>query len=822
METPFPTTDFQFTLVGQIQSIEGANQLVLSDGSRFPVAKTPVDIPPQVQAVEVIPRISSSGLITNLSINSYTSPETENVQADRCFFIGQIVQLGKKTQLVQFKVKGPEAKTLKLMLRDPDPQMKIGQLWQILAVRKGQSLHIQQARQLDAQSEDPILASTTNNSDIPTNTLSLYIELARKALLRKTELEDWELRTPKQRRKKWEWEAIHQATQQKARVQVGTMSKQASVYCYPQLPTISNQTPKDKLPEKTRLVVTPLGAAKGIGASCFQILIGPYEIVLDCGTRPKGYDPLPALEYLENPHLLLVSHSHQDHLGAVPVFHSRFPNVRIVCTPGTRELAYIMLTDCLKVQQFNEDSPSLFDETDLEETLFFMETVPIGLEFSPLPGLKVRFINAGHILGAACIYLEYGERTLLYTGDYNTTSSYTTTGLRLADLPTADILITESTYGADTHPARKTQETALLEAIAEIVQAGGNVLIPAFALGRAQEILLAIRTSALFHKLSIPVYVDGLVRSVTEVFRNNLELLPPTVQNLLNNSAVEPFFNPQGTPPIIPISHPRERHLALSKPSVIVASSGMLIGGPSVYYASILLEQEKAALFISGYTDEESPGRLLQNLKPGDEIELDGKQVTVRAQIRRFNLSAHADKIGLTQVINKVSPKQLVLIHGCGKALYELADSGELKSKYYIHIPEIGEPVVCGEVPRHISQKQIAKIGRPLEFELTVETEYGGAWLHVPEQVANEDPRWQMLTSSGLLKAKWEGNYLKLMPVTHKHLLREQVHQKAIASAEDCCATCTFFESSTCRCPDSALFEFPVDPAGKCPEFSHI
>lgn len=109
-----------------------------------------------------------------------------------------------------------------------------------------------------------------------------------------------------------------------------------------------------------------------------------------------------------------------------------------------------MLQDCLKVQQLNEDSPELFDEADLYRTLFRLETETIGKDFEPLPGLKVRFINAGHILGAACIYLRYGERSLLYTGDYNTSSSRTTEGLRLADLPEADMLITESTYGGDT------------------------------------------------------------------------------------------------------------------------------------------------------------------------------------------------------------------------------------------------------------------------------------------------------------------------------------------------------------------------------------
>ena len=156
-----------------------------------------------------------------------------------------------------------------------------------------------------------------------------------------------------------------------------------------------------------------------------------------------------------------------------------------------------------------------------------------------MPGLKVRFINAGHVVGAACIYLRYGSRSLLYTGNYNTTSSRTTSGLRLKDLPQADILLTEGTCGANTNPARKQLETELLNEIAAVVQAGGNVLIPVAPLGRAQDILLAMRTSNLFQATKIPIYVDEMVGAVTDVLDSNLDLLPTSVQNLAKQTRDE-------------------------------------------------------------------------------------------------------------------------------------------------------------------------------------------------------------------------------------------------------------------------------------------
>lgn len=900
-ETELTTNNFyfQFSILGHIESEAGVNYLVCQDHIRFRLKDARLNLPQTIALWRVIPTTDSTGVIQNLSVESYAPVDKSDQVSEQCLLLGRVVQVGKRCQFAQFKITRTGAKTLKISCLSAHPQMKVGQLWEVVAIRQGDTLKIQQTNQIEevnqpSHSEQLITSSvqpeqepqsnlnqstavdsnsqTTANSlkssssktaptsltaslpqignngnsdtaisltpNIATNiqqpelsnkTVAPPTEKALAALVAETKINDWELSSPKLRKNKsWEWQAISKTAQTQARVQVFGIRKKPRVYQYsspinsPDLvePTVIESEEDETL--NNDLVVTPLGAAKGIGASCFQIKIGPYEIVLDCGTRPKGYDPLPALEYLENPNLLLISHAHQDHLGAVPVFHARYPGVRMICTPGTREIAHVMLQDCLKVQQMNEDSPALFDDKDLERTLFRLETEPVGTDFEPLPGLKVRFINAGHILGAACIYLRYGDRSLVYTGDYNTTSSRTTTGLRLADLPNADILITESTYGADVHPGRKTQETGLIEAIAEIVQAGGNVLIPAFALGRAQEILLAIRTYHLFHKLKIPIYVDGLVRAVTDVFRDNLDLMPASVQNLLKQNGIEPFFDPLGTPPIISIGSPKERPLAMAHPSVIVASSGMLTGGASVYYAATLLERENAAIFISGYTDEESPGRLLQSLQTGDKIELDGKEVTVRAQIRRFNLSAHADKIGLTQVIGKVNPKHLILIHGGGNALHELARSGDLRSKYYIHIPGVGEAVSYGQAPEHLTKSQIDRIALPQEFEVEVEAEVEGAWLRIPEDVVENDPRWSMLASSGILRAKWDGYHLKLSPVTQQNVASQKAIEDAIASGEDCCAVCQFFESVRCQCEDGPLYSLQVDPAGKCPEFKRL
>ena len=832
--SPGTTPALQFTIEGHISLSEGLQELVCADGTHLRIVPQLQDYPSGEMRWDLIPSTESNGLITQVKVIKVEPCNPLDLSAQsQCQLVGRVIQLGRRRTQVLLKVTSPESKTLKLTLLNPDPQMKVGELWSCTAMRVGCTLEITHATRMEEprpnhpqSAEKPSTLNLAAATGLPglevagaetagrivLNDPTPPTSFASDQLCMETGVSGWLLGSPQVRAYGWEWSALLPETGQRARVQVNGL-KSSVVYQYP-----ITATSTIKGVDNHRLKVTPLGAARGIGASCFRVDIGPYEIVLDCGTRPKGSDPLPALEYLSNPDLLLISHAHQDHIGGVPVFHSRWPSVRMICTHGTREIAHVMLTDCLKVQQRNEDFAPLFDQADLERTLFRLETEPVGQEFEPLPGLKVRFISAGHIVGAACIYLRYGERSVVYTGDYNTASSRTTDGLKLSELPAADILITESTYGAAVHPDRKSQETELLAAVADVVEAGGNVLIPAFALGRAQEILLALRTSNLFHKSTVPIYVDGLVRVVTDTFRQHLELLPDSVQNLVRRCSREPFYDEKFKPIVLPISLWSERPLAIAKPSVIIASSGMLTGGPSLYYAKSLLERENAAIFISGYTDEESPGRMLQNLQTGDTIELDGTELTVRAQIKRFNLSAHADKVGLTQVINKVNPLHLILIHGSLDALHELARSSNLRFKRYIHIPSVGDEIEYGIAPDALTPKQVAQIKAAPEFEVEITAEVEGAWLRIPAAVVDADPRWQMLAGNGVLKAKWEGIHLKLSPTDNQNMAIES----ARASGIDCCAKCQDFSPNTSQCnsPESPLSGLSVDPSGYCLEYN--
>jgi Cft2 family RNA processing exonuclease len=786
-------------------------QLQLSDGSAIRAGNVAKESP-EVSQWQVLPQTASTGEVTRLQVIA----EVSTSEADSWQIVGQIAQVAKKKKTALITIEQDDDSDLKLTVSnfpiDLAETLESDETVKITAHLINGRLEVQAmtavqppATEKSTSVKAPVLNLDAQHLDRRTQDLS---SIALAALAQATGQEDWQLAQLIKRDRRWEWLATNGTNT--TRVMVNTATKEAEVAypaCIPDLPVVTEQS--------TRLTVTPLGAARSIGASCFRVEIGPYEVILDAGTRPKGSQPLPEFDLITNPNLILITHAHQDHIGALPVFHRRFGATPMICSLGTKEIAEVMLTDCLKVQELNEDFESLFDESDLYATLFHLQTQGVLEDFYPLPGLKVRFIPAGHIVGAVCIYLEYGDRSILYTGDYNTTSSRTTDGLQLADLPQAEMLITESTYGSDVHPSRRSQEGELLQAIAEVVQAGGNVLIPAFALGRAQEIILAIRTSALFHSLKIPVYVDGLVRPVTNVFQDHLDLLPKAVANFAKTGRKDPFFDASATPPVICIDNPRERPLAMAKPSVIIASSGMMSGGASVYYGKTLLERDNAAVFISGYTDEESPGRLLQGLEPGTEIELDGSKLTVRCQIRKFNLSAHADRVGLTQVIHRVAPKHLILVHGSPYALRQLSNAGDLRDRYWIHIPKVGDTITFGTPPEHLSMQQLARVDALQEFEVEVEAEYDGMWLRVPEPVL-ADPRWQRLTTTGTLQAQWSKK--GVLELRAASIVTHDIDPSIIAET-DCCAACLSFNGATCRETNSPLYGKNVDPLGKCQEF---
>ncbi|GGO39392.1 hypothetical protein GCM10008949_47440 [Deinococcus humi] len=452
------------------------------------------------------------------------------------------------------------------------------------------------------------------------------------------------------------------------------------------------------MPPMSDLHFLGLGGTDEVGASSYLYRLAEGNLLIDAGARPGsiGDAALPQLGLLSEhpPAAMVLTHAHLDHVGALPVVVRRFPGLPIYCTEATARIATLVLGDTLKVTTLQ--GQPLFSAGDMKRTLERLRPVPYFMRVSD-HGFAFTLFPSGHLLGAASVLIESGGRTVFHTGDV---SNISTPVVDAAWLPAAvtpvDAVVSESTYGDTLLPSRKEQVRAFITAIGETLRGGGRVLIPSFALGRAQEITQILQTAMASGLLpAVPIHLDGLTRGITEAYEDMLPLLPEALQNRSAVSKQRPFLT--GTVNLVKDRREREGILASERPAVVIASSGMLHAGASPQYARAWLPHAENALFVVGYQDAESPGRRLLELQQGGEVMLPAARgegfepVSAYSRVERFYLSAHADRGGLLGMIARYAPGKVILTHGELRARSNLA--GYLNSKHDVGLPEAGELV---------------------------------------------------------------------------------------------------------------------------------
>lgn len=449
-----------------------------------------------------------------------------------------------------------------------------------------------------------------------------------------------------------------------------------------------------------RMQITFLGGAHEVGASCVYVELDGKKLVFDCGMRMgKVKDTMPDLRLLQEKggvDAIFLSHAHMDHCGYLPVLSRAYPLARIYCTHITKELIRTLLSDSLKISGYKEDELPIFNENHIEQMLDRMICFNPNYTFKPFNDcdIKVNFYSAGHIAGAVCISVQGQEGTLLYTGDFSLTRQSTVEGASLPKLR-PDVMICESTYGDRLHANREMEEKRLVDAIKQVIEAGGKILIPAFALGRAQDIILIIKRAMAKKQLPhFPVYVDGMVKDICRIYEKYPQYLREQLsKKILKGNPI--FFNEQ----VIKVDTMEQRKEIVtgSDPCCIIASSGMLTGGASVFYAQHLLENPNAFVAITGYQDEEAPGRLLMTLMQSEEQErkiiLDEKKIQVRANIKQYGLSAHADQAELVGVISQLNPRYTFLVHGNSEVVEAFGKEVQAETSGNVFVPENGETI---------------------------------------------------------------------------------------------------------------------------------
>ncbi len=429
-----------------------------------------------------------------------------------------------------------------------------------------------------------------------------------------------------------------------------------------------------------------LGGTDAVAASCHWVELAGTGLLLDAGMDPDSDGPaaLPAFELLGNRPVdhVVITHAHHDHLGALPALMRRIPHARVHLSRPTALLADVLLPSSARLQRRRvregaSTAEPVFDVETAEALSYIYEAHLLDTDVD-LAGLNARgpltgkFYHAGHVLGAVGVLLTAEEggaqRRVFYTSDTSLRAQAIQPGADYPALP-VDVLMLESTLGADPDAeltSRREQEDAFADALGRVLARGGSALVPAFALGRAQEVLALLGRYK--HRGRIPrdtpIYTAGSMRGIASIY-DQTRFSTPRVDPEFEVYSVEQQRLPETSARL---------DEALLTPSVYVISSGMLFERtPSNRLAQRLVEDERHGIFFVGFAKEDSPGgRLLAaageaapaGTAPTVLLDAERGPQGVRAEVSRFRFSGHAHRRDLIQLVELLRPKTVLLVHG--------------------------------------------------------------------------------------------------------------------------------------------------------------
>ena len=406
--------------------------------------------------------------------------------------------------------------------------------------------------------------------------------------------------------------------------------------------------------------LTFLGGACEVGRSA--VLVND-DLLVDFGVKTGEPTLYPVVS--PSPDAVVVSHGHLDHVGALPTLMSDFPPV--YGTPPTRQLARTLGEDTLKL------GTRRFQREDLMRLSQAWEDRGYGETFVPgITDHDVTLHDAGHIPGSASVVIDDGKDRLLYTGDINTTPT------RLlepaAEPPSVDTVVVESTYFEHEHTDRDELERRFVDSVRETLYEGGDVIVPVFAIGRTQEILMV------FEEHDVPCYVDGMGVDVMRTLRHHPEYVrdPDALKRAANHAREV---------------DPSRRERALGDGRAIVTTSGMLSGGPAMTYIKEIHDNPANKICLTGYQVEGTPGRTA--LEEG-RAEIDGRVLPLSAQVEMHDFSAHADGPGLRGYLREAvdaGAERVVAVHGDAHDCVALSDWAREELGVEAEAPDVGEEV---------------------------------------------------------------------------------------------------------------------------------
>ncbi|HEU97860.1 MAG: beta-CASP ribonuclease aCPSF1 [Fervidicoccaceae archaeon] len=459
------------------------------------------------------------------------------------------------------------------------------------------------------------------------------------------------------------------------------------------LRSIGERIHRDPLFKVRGVRITALGGFQEVGRSAILVETEESRILLDAGAGPGASsfpDMAPRFDVeqlkLEELDAVVISHAHLDHVGMLPILFKYGYNGPVYATKATRDIMVLTQLDYLDIMTREGRIPP-YTQREIRKEILHTITVEYGDVTDIAPDVRLTLYDAGHILGSAMVHLHIGNgmHNIVYTGDFK--YAHTRLLSKANDkFPRVETLIMESTYGETKLPSRAEAEANLLSIIKKTAERGGKTLIPIMSVGRGQEIMLviaeALKTGAL---PPMPVYIEGMVTEVTAIHTHYPELMSPAVERAIH-AGENPFYNENF---IVVQDRDKRQEIAEGEPSVILATSGMLNGGPSVEYLKLLAEDQRNSLVFVSFQVEGTLGR---KIKDGQrELTLmsnDGKLVPVKVNMEVHSVegfSGHSDRNELLHFLENIEPKprNIILNHGEPSAITQLMSAIE-KKKYSV------------------------------------------------------------------------------------------------------------------------------------------
>jgi putative mRNA 3-end processing factor len=405
-----------------------------------------------------------------------------------------------------------------------------------------------------------------------------------------------------------------------------------------------------------------LGGVSEVGRLAMLLEQDGARLLFDYGMSPS--DPPKYPEHAPPVDMAFLTHAHLDHSGMMPWVAGKHAPPAVMTKP-TWSMAELLAHDSLKVAKA-EGYPQPFGRGDIG-ALGDSLALSNYRDAHDVGGMRVKLHSAGHIPGST-MYEVKGERSVVFTGDLNTLDTHLVWG---AHPVKCDTLVIEGTYAGREHPDRKVTEASFLAACEEVADRGGTALVPAFAVGRTQELMMLLADTGL------EVWVDGMGREVSRMLLENPTFLrdPQGMRRALNNVRI--------------VSNNQARRQA-AQGDVIVTTSGMLEGGPGLSYLDGMRHRSDCSVLLTGFQMEGTNGRKL--LDEGTVTFQDGKTEAVRCPVQRFDFSAHAGHSDLLRFIEGCDPEEVVIMHSDHRL--RLAEA--LGDRRTVLLPETNQDVALG------------------------------------------------------------------------------------------------------------------------------